>query len=121
MPWVKSLGNKTIKKIECNQCGWCCKTAGGWGIQIYLEDIKRWIGEKRQDILEYVDDWEGALKSGYSRDFNAIGDVTQCVFLRKDRGKKTYRCLIYETRPTDCREYPDDETEKEKCKKHSTR
>ena len=91
----------------CKQCGFCCKTAGGFGIVASKQDIERWVLEGRYDILDFVDDWKSCLDSdneNIGRDFDAVVGDKPCVFLR--RIGKIYSCSIYKTRPQLCREYP---------------
>jgi Fe-S-cluster containining protein len=36
-------------------------------------------------------------------------DANRCPFLRKVRNENKYRCLIQDTKPEYCRQYPEDE------------
>jgi Fe-S-cluster containining protein len=92
---------------ECTRCGKCCTNASFMGtLSATGDDVKRWTAECRWDILRFV--W--ALGNAD----NPWGDLwvdeagiekSRCPFVRKDRGKPTYRCTIYETRPQVCRNY----------------
>lgn len=94
MAWTPGTGGGR----ECTRCGKCCLK---YDISPSGEDVKRWIREKRWDILEHVmilgddDDPWGDI----------VGPTSRCPFLRKDNGKNTYKCRIHETRPQVCRDY----------------
>jgi Fe-S-cluster containining protein len=86
-------------------CGHCCRTS----FLLYAgeEDELRWEREGRKDILERLDwerwhvtwDDEGAYHIDTGERFR------RCFFL-EDRPEKTAVCLIHETKPKICRDYP---------------
>jgi Fe-S-cluster containining protein len=75
-------------------------------LQASGDDVKRWMAERRWDILKYAyvlgreDDPFADLWVKPNGD-----EAERCPFVRKDANKSTYRCLIYETRPEVCRNY----------------
>lgn len=69
-------------------------------------DVRRWIRERRWDILK----WAAVLgpEDDPFADLWIADDGEErlrCPFVRKDRGKPTYTCSIYDTRPQVCRDY----------------
>ena len=89
-----------MKDFKCNNCGKCC-LRGGACLQADEEDRKRWNHEWRDDILQYED--IGDLWIGEE------GELDRCPFLRKLPNKLKYKCLINDTKPNICREYPFDD------------
>jgi Fe-S-cluster containining protein len=71
------------------------------------DDVKRWIKEGRWDILQWAGIfWNGDEPEGADLWVNEKGDeASRCPFVRKDRGRKTYKCTIYDTRPKVCHDY----------------
>lgn len=94
---------------ECNRCGACCTNESYMGtLQATGKDVQRWIDEGRWDILQYAQIfWETDGNTPLFADLWIKDDIDakRCPFVRKDRGKPTYRCMIYETRPQVCRDY----------------
>lgn len=87
---------------ECTRCGKCCTNPSFQGnLSATIEDIERWVQEGRLDILAWCDTILGDLWVRQDDDYEA----TRCPFVRKDRGKNTYHCRIYDTRPQVCRDY----------------
>jgi Fe-S-cluster containining protein len=83
------------------------------GMQATEDDIKRWKREKRRDILAYAyiykampdrPDWMPFADLWFSP--KTGDDLERCPFVRKRRGVEKYDCLIYDTRPQVCRDYP---------------
>jgi Fe-S-cluster containining protein len=64
------------------------------------EDYDRWVAEGRWDILQWCDPVLYDLWFGLDGE-----EKTRCPFVRKDRNKPTYHCMIYDTRPQVCRNY----------------
>ena len=89
----------------CTQCGKCCTNSNFMGsLSATAEDLERWRREERWDILAWcgiIDDWADLWVSPRTGD-----EAERCPFVRKQRGKDKYDCLIYETRPEVCREFP---------------
>ena len=111
---------------KCERCGSCCLQVG-W-FEVVEDDIRRWIGEGRTDILMYVERWnrwcwENVLI--YDRgelviDFLIDGDILAnefpydpeekeqldvCPFLRKAYGKPMFEYMIQDTKHKTCGEY----------------
>ena len=89
------------KMKSCTQCGKCCTNESFMGtLSASYEDVERWEVEGRDDILA----WESAYdlwispRTGY--------EASRCPFVRKVRGQEKYKCMIYDTRPEVCRQYP---------------
>lgn len=121
--------------FECLRCGSCCRVAGE-ALHITQSDVERWLVEGRDDILDEVFpvrvfckecnvQWpspagENCPKCGqrgepiwywidHGRGQSYMGQLLgapRCPFLRKIRKKEEYSCLIHETRPEVCREFP---------------
>jgi len=77
------------------------------GSKIYVtaRDIKRWINEKRYDILRHVFiySFNGKIEGGEVW-FDEYGNKLEfCPFILKIGGK--IYCRIHETKPEQCREY----------------
>jgi len=92
-------------KFECKRCGKCCVKFTGT-LSATKEDILRWRKEGRDDIIAYVyfmgDDWGDLFF--HPETGGEIHD--RCPFLRKIRNKNEYKCMIEETKPEVCRNYP---------------
>lgn len=92
---------------ECSRCGKCCTNESFMGsLGATGEDVLRWERERRWDILQY------ALILGPEDSpfadlwIDADGDEKyRCPLVRKDRGRNTHRCTIYDTRPQVCQDY----------------
>jgi len=108
-------GETEMLKVDfrCLRCGKCCDHER----DAYAEDIERWIGEERYDILEHVfcyprsafcanvlphpcQDCSKTEKVIVNR-----SDSTECPFLRKVRNKTYYECIIHSTKPKDCADW----------------
>ena len=92
----------------CTRCGKCCLPESGYmdTLSATTADMRRWRREKRADILAYADDF-GRTSGGADLWFKPDGrECSRCPFVRRERGRQTYRCGIYETRPEVCRDYP---------------
>lgn len=68
----------------CKHCGSCCQVDTNI---IKPSDIRRWKAEGREDILKHVKDF----RVGFKED--------KCPFYEKG-------CLIEDTKPIDCRNFP---------------
>lgn len=96
----------TPRDFNCIQCGKCCRKLD-IGRIFKPGDVKRWIREKRQDILRYckVIEFQGAIDliDFFDPDSNKYV-YTNCPFLVKRLGK--YWCGIHETKPWTCENWP---------------
>jgi len=100
-------------EFRCLRCGKCCEHER----DVDVEDIERWIGEGRYDILENVLCYSKpgfcAEELGYpcedcSKAEKVIvnrSDSTKCPFLRKAKNKPYYECTIHNTKPRDCADW----------------
>ncbi|MBN2401177.1 MAG: YkgJ family cysteine cluster protein [Spirochaetes bacterium] len=87
-------------KITCLRCGACCHV----DIIAYVspEDIQRWEGEGRNDIIARIGGGEVVWLG--DRIVNKYGEkVKNCVYLNYDG--TSFFCEIYETRPLVCRNF----------------
>ena len=95
--------------FTCKQCGRCCRLLGiEYEIYVDEEDVRRWQGEGRDDILAWV---AGAVYREGEYDFPVdpvTGDevVGDCPFLAIEPDLGVSHCRIYDTRPRDCGLFP---------------
>lgn len=96
--------------FECRRCGKCCLDESFMGtLSATKEDIERWIIEDRWDILNYCDIYYHTNSEILGGDLwiDPSGrEYLQCPFVRKIRDKDEYECLINETKPEVCKNYP---------------
>ncbi|MDT8389693.1 MAG: YkgJ family cysteine cluster protein [Lentisphaeria bacterium] len=98
------------ENFKCKQCGNCCLHLTDAANSCATgADIRRWEEAGRDDILDWVD----TLQLGQYDCVHDIWvnprtgeDAARCPWLRKERGKNTYVCRIYDMRPDLCRNYP---------------
>lgn len=90
---LPDLHDEAFSKIDCLQCGNCCK---GYSPRFKTPDIKR--------IAKHLKMKDGDLINTYLR-VDEEGDYvmrsTPCSFLGADN-----YCSIYEVRPSDCERFP---------------
>lgn len=87
------LHEEAFDKIDCLQCGNCCK---GFSPRFKTPDIKR--------IAKYLKIKEGDLINEYLKvddDGDYVMQNQPCAFLGPDN-----YCSIYEVRPSDCARFP---------------
>lgn len=90
---LPDLHEEAFSKIDCLQCGNCCK---GYSPRFKTPDIKR--------IAKYLKMKDGDLINNYLRvdeDGDYVMRSTPCSFLGTDN-----YCSIYEVRPSDCERFP---------------
>jgi hypothetical protein len=90
---LPDLHEEAFEKIDCLQCGNCCK---GYSPRFKTPDIKRiskYVGLKEGDFIKkYLDlDQEG----------DYVTKSSPCPFLGEDN-----YCSIYDHRPSDCARFP---------------
>ena len=91
-------------RFKCKRCAiYCCKLGGP---SLTKEDIEQ-IESAGYKISEFVED----AKRRYRNNSLMISEMKSrkdgsCIFLRTDEKRNTYKCSIYEIRPTLCRLYP---------------
>ena len=90
---IPALHEEAFSKIDCLQCGNCCK---GYSPRFKTPDIKR--------IAKHLKMKDGDLINDYLR-VDSEGDYvmreTPCSFLGADN-----YCSIYDVRPSDCERFP---------------
>ncbi|OPX73681.1 MAG: Flagellin N-methylase [Methanoregulaceae archaeon PtaB.Bin152] len=103
----------------CRQCGHCCER-WGWGQWGSPEDLRPWIEQDREEILQHVTVF---LENGKKTSGTGIapGDIPRikrvrywqdpsgrplrhCPFLGRTADGKAF-CRIHDVRPAVCREY----------------
>lgn len=90
---LPELHEEAFSKIDCLQCGNCCK---GYSPRFKKPDIKR--------IAKHLKMKDGDLINDYLRvddDGDYVMRSTPCSFLGEDN-----YCSIYDVRPTDCERFP---------------
>lgn len=95
----KYLGKSTSDEEGCRVCGVCCEVFAAH-LTVHEEDLDRWSGEGRDDLLERVGP-EGELW------LDPVTGVREelCPFL--DRSDPAFMpCTIDRTKPKICRDYP---------------
>jgi uncharacterized protein len=88
-----TLHEETFEKVDCLQCANCCKTTSPI---FYQQDIERVAKALRMKVPEFIAQY---LHIDSDRDY--VLNSAPCPFLADDN-----TCIIYESRPTACREYP---------------
>lgn len=84
----------------CNRCGRCC--LADFSAYVKDEDIRRWRGEDRLDILTIIERQQASWAGNHIVQADG-SDVGRCFFLRTEGGR--CGCAIYETRPLTCRSF----------------
>ena len=87
------LHEETFEKVDCLNCGNCCKTTS----PIFRDvDIKRIAKKLKMPIASFEKNY---LRKDEEEDW--VLQVSPCAFLNEDNS-----CHIYDFRPQACREYP---------------
>ncbi|MBB6328149.1 hypothetical protein FHS59_003792 [Algoriphagus iocasae] len=89
----ESTHEAVFQETDCLQCANCCKTASPIFIQT---DIDRLAKVFRMKSSQFIDEYLHRDEEG---DF--VLNSSPCPFLNEDN-----KCLVYESRPKACREYP---------------
>lgn len=90
---LPDLHEEAFSKIDCLQCGRCCKNHSP---RFKMPDIKRISKSMQMKETVFIDTY---LKMDEEGDY--VTQRTPCPFLAEDN-----TCNIYEDRPTDCARYP---------------
>lgn len=90
---VHRLHDEAFENIDCLTCANCCKTTSP---VFYDRDIDRIAKRLKMRPSEFIDKY---LHIDEDKDY--VLNVAPCPFLDNEN-----YCLIYEDRPTACREYP---------------
>ena len=93
-------------RFKCKLCGACCINliAHAYKALPTDEDFRRWEDEGREDIqasFELVED--DSLINNYA---DTEDDTSICPWLYKLPDQDKYICLIQDTKPLHCRNYP---------------
>jgi len=86
---------------ECQKCGLCCRELP---VDISASDIRRWLQERRTDILRqisWVDNYPHKGTGGFFFLKTIQAPKQPCPFLDENN-----LCSIYETRPRVCADFP---------------
>lgn len=90
---VHALHEEAFEKIDCLQCANCCKTTSPIFKDIDIDRISKRLKMRPGDFIgKYLH---------MDKDNDYVLNVAPCPFLDPEN-----YCLIYEDRPTACREYP---------------
>jgi len=79
-------GNPEMEK-DCNSCGWCCLN----GVDVTPEEKHLIAAYTKMDPSVFVKGDSTKVVDG------------KCIFLKFEGGRN--KCLIYEVRPADCKNY----------------
>jgi len=89
-------------KHSCKQCGNCCVIH--WkSFEATHDDVIRWRREGREDILKHL-----AITSDNPNGQSGTFTSNSCPFLRRNEEQNIYCCDINDTKPFNCKNYPDD-------------
>ena len=87
------LHNSTFQEIDCLECANCCKTTSPI---FQICDIERLAKTLRMKVPSFIEEY---LKLDEDKDY--VLTSSPCPFLGADN-----KCIVYESRPKACREYP---------------
>jgi Fe-S-cluster containining protein len=90
---IHALHDKYSENIDCLQCAQCCKSLGP---RIEDKDIERMAKTLRMKPVDLISKYLRVDEDG-----DTVFKSMPCPFLDTDN-----YCLIYESRPKACREYP---------------
>ncbi len=90
---VHQLHDEAFEHIDCLSCANCCKTTSPIFKDIDIDRISKRLRMRPSDFIQKY------LHMDEDNDF--VLNVAPCPFLDAEN-----YCLIYEDRPTACREYP---------------
>ncbi|MEQ8473987.1 MAG: YkgJ family cysteine cluster protein [Marinoscillum sp.] len=88
-----NLHELTFREIDCLECANCCKTTSPI---FQISDIERLSKTLRMKLPEFIDTY---LEIDDDQDY--VLKSVPCPFLGNDN-----KCIVYESRPKACREYP---------------
>ncbi|BDD10118.1 Fe-S oxidoreductase [Fulvitalea axinellae] len=90
---VHGLHHEVFENTDCLTCANCCKTTS----PIFKQgDIERMASAVRMKSSQFIDEY---LHLDHEGDY--VLNEAPCPFLTYDN-----TCIVYESRPTACREYP---------------
>lgn len=90
---LPEIHDEVFSKINCLDCGNCCKNHSPRFKQPDIKRIAKYLGMKEGDFIQKY------LRLDEENDF--VNKVQPCQFLQANN-----ECEIYEMRPSDCARYP---------------
>lgn len=87
------LHDEVFEEIDCLECANCCKTTSPI---FQISDIERLAKTLRMKVPEFIAEY---LQLDEDEDY--VLKESHCAFLGADN-----KCIVYESRPKACREYP---------------
>jgi uncharacterized protein len=90
---AQDLHDKAFEEIDCLKCANCCKTTSPI---FYQKDIERLAKHFRIKPSQFIEKY---LHIDEDKDY--VLNVAPCPFLDSEN-----YCMVYESRPNACREYP---------------
>jgi len=87
--------------FTCQMCGNCCREVT---INVCASDIRRWLHEKRSDILlhiSFIDNYPFKGTGGFYVAATTFAPKQPCPFLGEDS-----LCGIHDTKPRACSDFP---------------
>ena len=90
---MQELHNEVFSEIDCLNCANCCKSISP---TLYDKDVDRLAKHLKIKPSQFVDEYLYVDEEG-----DYVFQQTPCPFLLPDN-----YCMVYESRPKACREYP---------------
>ena len=90
---IHQLHIEVFDEMNCLDCANCCKTTSPI---FYQADIDRMAKAVKMKVPEFIDQY---LRIDQEGDY--VLQTAPCPFLGHDN-----KCIVYESRPTACKEYP---------------
>jgi len=90
---VHDLHNEVFEEIDCLDCANCCKSISP---TLYDKDVERLAKHLKMKPSQFVNEYLYIDDEG-----DYVFQQTPCPFLLPDN-----YCMVYESRPKACREYP---------------
>ncbi|RED99875.1 YkgJ family cysteine cluster protein [Marinoscillum furvescens] len=87
------LHNEVFEEIDCLECANCCKTTSPI---FQMSDIERLAKTLRMKVAGFIAEYLQLDEDG-----DYVLRQSPCAFLGADN-----KCIVYESRPKACREYP---------------
>jgi Fe-S-cluster containining protein len=90
---MQELHVEVFEEIDCLDCANCCKSISP---TLYFKDVERLAKHLKMKPSQFIDEY---LQIDEENDY--VFKHTPCPFLLPDN-----YCMVYESRPKACREYP---------------
>jgi Fe-S-cluster containining protein len=87
--------------FTCQKCGKCCRELP---IEVFASDIRRWLSERRSDILlnvSFLDNYPHKGTGGFYVIDTVKNPKRSCPFFNEEG-----LCDIHDTKPRVCKDYP---------------